>query len=77
MGFQLLRWGLIGLDCVYCVSSKVIKYGTRGGIQRYRCKECSRQFNERSGTLFAGMKYTPQEVVFALRLRFNYRLSSR
>ncbi|RLI31239.1 hypothetical protein DRO56_05385 [Candidatus Bathyarchaeota archaeon] len=34
-------------------------------------------FNERSGTLFAGMKYRPSEVVFALRLRFNYRLSSR
>jgi transposase-like protein len=65
------------LDCVYCGSSKVIKYGTRSGVQRYRCNDCSGQFNERSGTLFAGMKYTPQEVVFALRLRFNYRLSSR
>ena len=28
------------------------------------------------GPLFAGMKYRPQEVVLALRLRFKYRLSS-
>ena len=54
-----------------------MKNGTRNGLQHFLCKECGRQFNERSGTLFAGMKYTPQEVVFALRLIFNYRLSSR
>jgi len=55
----------------------VVKNGTRNGLQHFLCKECGRQFNERSGTLFAGMKYTPQEVVFALRFIFNYRLSSR
>ena len=65
------------MDCIYCGSRRVIKYGTRGGVQQYLCKECGRQFNERSGTPFAGMKYTPQEVVLALRLRFKYRLSCR
>jgi len=65
------------LDCVYCGSLRVIKYGTRGGVQQYRCKMCGRQFNERSGTPFAGMRHTPQEVVLALRLRFKYRLSCR
>ena len=65
------------MDCVYCGSGRVIKYGTRGGVQQYRCKMCGRQFNERSGTPFAGMRYTPGEVVLALRLRFNYRLSCR
>ena len=54
-----------------------IKYGTRGGVQQYRCKGCGGQFNERSGTPFAGMKYTPEEVVTALRLRFRYGLSCR
>ena len=65
------------MDCVYCGSGRVIKYGTRSGVQQYRCKMCGRQFNERSGTPFAGMRYTPGEVVLALRLRFNYRLSCR
>ena len=63
--------------CVYCGSQRVIKYGRRGGVQQYRCKECGRQFNERSGTPLAGMRNTPQEVVLALRLRFNYCLSWR
>jgi len=63
------------LDCVYCGSGRVIRYGTRGGVQQYRCKGCGRQFNERSGTPFAGMRHTPGEVVLALRLRFKHRLS--
>jgi hypothetical protein len=25
-----------GLDCVYCASQRVIKYGSRGGIQQYK-----------------------------------------
>jgi len=62
---------------VYCDSSRIVRNGTRNGLQCFLCRDCGRQFNERSGTLFAGMKYTPQEVVFALRLRFTYRLSSR
>jgi len=65
------------LDCVYCGSSKIVRNGTRNSLQGFLCRDCGRQFNERSGTLFAGMKYRPEEVVFALRLRFNYRLSSR
>lgn len=65
------------MDCVYCGSGRVIRYGTRGGVQQYRCKICGRQFNERSGTPFAGMRHTPGEVVLALRLRFRYRLSCR
>lgn len=65
------------MDCVYCGSSRIVRNGTRNGLQRFLCRDCGRQFNERSGTLFAGMKYSPQEVVFALRLRFTYKLSSR
>lgn len=65
------------MDCVYCGSSRAVRNGTRSGLQRFLCRDCGRQFNERSGTPFAGMKYKPEEVVLALRLRFNYRLSSR
>ena len=65
------------MDCVYCGSSQVVRNGTRSGLQGFLCRDCGRQFNERSGTLFAGMKYKPQEVVLALRLRFRYRLSGR
>ena len=58
---------------MYCGSSRVV----RNGLQRFLCREYGRVFNERSGTLFSGMKYTPREVVLALCLRFRYRLSSR
>lgn len=65
------------MDCVSCGSSRIVRNGTRNSLQGFLCRDCGRQFNERSGTLFAGMRYRPEEVVFALRLKFNYRLSSR
>jgi hypothetical protein len=54
-----------------------MRNGTRNGLQLFLCRDCGRQFNERSGTLFAGMKYKAEEVVLTFRLRFNYRLSGR
>ena len=65
------------LDCVYCGSFRAVRNGTKIGLQRFLCKDFSREFNEGSGTHFAGMKYKPPEEVFALLLNFSYRHSSR
>jgi len=45
-----VRWAL-GLLCLYCGSSRVIRRGWRKRLyQRYRCKDCGRWFNDRTGT---------------------------
>lgn len=33
-----------GIQCKYCSSPKVVKFGTYHGIQRYYCKTCKRKF---------------------------------
>jgi len=32
------------MNCKYCGSPNVIKYGTHNGVQRYWCKDCKRKF---------------------------------
>ena len=51
-----LRWP-DGVKCPFCASSEIIKRGfdekerTR---QRYECKECTKRFDDLSGTIFSG-----------------------
>jgi transposase-like protein len=43
-----------GFICPHCGEKKVVRYGReRTGIQRYRCKNCRRTFNDRSVTPMA------------------------
>lgn len=61
------------LSCKFCGSSAVIKIGFRnnkvGMIQRYLCKDCSRNFvlNE----AFENMKHNPKAITVALDLYFK------
>jgi transposase-like protein len=32
------------MNCPQCQSSQTVKNGTRKGLQRYKCKDCGRQF---------------------------------
>lgn len=34
------------MTCVHCSNPDVIKYGTRGGLQVYKCKSCNRKFTD-------------------------------
>ena len=49
---QQVRWR-DGLQCPRCRSESVIKYGSYREYQRYRCKNCGRTFNDKTGTIFA------------------------
>ena len=42
--------------CVHCNSTKIIKFGHRAGLNRYRCKSCSRTFNALTGTPLARLR---------------------
>lgn len=48
------------MQCKYCNSSNVVKFGTFEGIQRYWCKDCKRKFTEVDN--LPKMK-TPQKVI--------------
>ncbi len=50
-------------------SDKLIKHGiSRQGRQRYRCKACSKCFNERKGTFFYGKHRDEDEIIEVLMM---------
>jgi len=66
------------VNCRYCKSTNVVKYGKRnckkGGIQRYFCKDCNRYFSE--NTCFAEMKQKGKIIATALHM-YNKNISLR
>lgn len=42
-------------ECPHCDHKKYVKYGIDKGSQRYKCKSCSRNFTEYTGTWMAGL----------------------
>jgi len=52
------------MPCPYCASIRTIKRSDRTalGYRRFRCHDCQRAFNERTGTVFNHLQY-PTDVV--------------
>jgi putative transposase len=50
-----------GMDCLCCGSAAVTEWPkiTAQGYRRFRCRDCGRQFNERSG----GVLNLPSDVI--------------
>jgi transposase-like protein len=69
---QQVRWR-DGLQCPRCRSESVNKCGSYRAYQRYRCKDCDRTFNDKTGTIFAHAKIGLDKLLFAVYslLRFN------
>ena len=67
------------MNCPHCNSTHTNHLGrtTELGYPVFRCKECKRTFNERTGTPFNFVE-VPTDIVFqVLLLRFRYKLSLR
>lgn len=47
------------MNCPHCASKKTYsrKNKTGLGYQEYRCRDCNRQFNERTGSVFNYFEY--------------------
>ena len=65
---------LSSLNCKYCDSSNLIRWGVRhnkksGDIQKYHCKDCKNYFTINAG--FEGMHGTPQLITSAMQLYFT------
>jgi transposase-like protein/IS1 family transposase len=55
MNYKLVRFKT-GLKCPYCQDKHVVLWGKRKDIQRYRCKNCRKLFNDLTGTPMAYSK---------------------
>lgn len=55
-----------GFSCPRCQGAEVIRYGKRKGVQRYKCKECSRYFTDLTGTPFEGLHLRDKFLEFCL-----------
>jgi transposase-like protein len=50
---------------------------TARGYRRFRCRDCGRGFNERTGTIFNRMQYPPDVICLVVLWRLRYKLSFR
>jgi len=65
------------MDCPHCHSSSTLEREGRTvhGFRRFRCRDCGRRFNERTGTALNRVQ-VPTDIVF-LFWRLRYKLSLR
>ena len=56
-------------NCPYCGHDKIVKNGRQLGKQRYRCKRCSKQFNDTGAV--AGRHVTAEQIGMAIRMYYG------
>ena len=67
------------MDCVACGSAAVTERPERTarGYRRFRCRDCGKQYNERSDGLLNHTQYPSDVVALVVRWRLRYRLTLR
>jgi putative transposase len=67
------------MDCVCCGSDAVTERPevTAQGYRRFRCGDCGRQFNERSGGVLNRTSLPSDVIAFVVFCRLLYRLTLR
>ncbi len=67
------------MECVCCGSAAVAERPERTaqGYRRFRCRDCGRQFNERSGGLLNRAQYPSDVIALVVLWRLRYRLTLR
>ena len=67
------------MNCPHCNSSATNRLSARTslGYPTFRCSNCSRRFNERTGTMFNHVQYPTDIVLLVVLWRLRYRLSLR
>jgi len=64
--------------CVHCSSEDIDSIGnTELGYARYKCHDCKRTFNERTGTPFNRLEYPTDVALQVVRWYLMYKLSLR
>jgi transposase-like protein len=67
------------MDCVCCGSAAVTERPecTTQGYRRFRCRDCGKQFNERSAGLLNRAQYPSDVIALVVLWRLRYRLTLR
>ena len=67
------------MTCPHCESTATTERSDRTelGYHRFRCRDCGRVFNERTGTPFNRLQYPTDVVCLVVLWRFRYKLSLR
>src|SRR3954449_6669702 len=67
------------MECVDCGSAATSERRdcTAQGYRRFRCRDCGRQFNERSGGLLNRAQYPTDVIALVVLWRLRYRLTLR
>src|SRR3954449_8114833 len=67
------------MRCIGCGSKAVTERSERTaqGYRRFRCRTCSKQFNERSGTMLNRTQYPSDVIALVVLWRLRYKLSLR
>ena len=67
------------MTCPHCASTATTDRPDRTelGYRRFRCRDCKRVFNERTGTLFNRLQYPTDIISLVVLWRFRYKLSLR
>jgi hypothetical protein len=67
------------MNCPHCLSLSTIRLArkTSLGYPTFRCLQCRRKFNERTGTLFNYLTFPTDIVLLVVLWRLRYKLSLR
>src|SRR3981081_4463536 len=67
------------MRCVACDAAEVSERPecTARGYRRFRCRECGKQFNERSGGILNRIQYPSDVIALVVFWRLRYKLSLR
>jgi putative transposase len=67
------------MTCPHCMSTAITERPDRTalGYRRFRCRDCQRTFNERTGTRFNYLQYPTDVVCLVVLWRHRYKLSLR
>ena len=67
------------MDCVGCGSAAMTERSDRTaqGYRRFRCRDCDRQFNERSNGVLNRASLPSDIIAFVVFCRLRYRLTLR
>src|SRR5947209_15152533 len=67
------------MRCLECGSDAVTERPERTaqGYRRFRCRDCGKQYNERSGSLLNHTQYPSDVIALVVLWRLRYRLTLR
>ncbi len=67
------------MNCPYCTSTatRQLSGKTSLGYLTFRCSNCSKRFNERTGTPYNHLQYPTDIVMLVVLWRLRYKLSLR